>query len=52
MRRKCNNWVKQVKAACPHCLEVDYYDEIRDKIKGQKGEVIECNKCHKEFRLG
>lgn len=52
MRRKCNNWVKQIKATCPHCLKVSVYDEFIDKIKGQKGEVIECHKCHKEFKLG
>ncbi len=52
MERECNNWVKQIKAACPHCLEVGYYDEFIDKMKGIKGEVIECNHCHKKFKLG
>lgn len=49
--KKCNNWVRQIKATCPHCLEVLCYDEFRDKIKGHPGEEIKCFSCRKEFEL-
>ncbi len=52
MRVKCNNWSKQIGTVCPHCLIVYIYDEFVDEVKGRKGTVIECRKCHKEFKLG
>lgn len=52
MRRKCKVWGKQIKTVCPYCSIVCIYDESADKVKGQKGTVIECRKCKKEFKLG
>lgn len=52
MIKKCNNWVMKIELACPYCLKVISYDEFADKIKGKKGEVIECKECKKKFKLG
>jgi phage FluMu protein Com len=51
--RKCISFAKWIAAKCPYCLEVNMYREKEVKRKKKNGEfVLECEKCHAEFRLG
>ncbi|KKL79513.1 hypothetical protein LCGC14_2014100 [marine sediment metagenome] len=49
--KKCFNWVKKLRVACPYCIAICDYDEIADKIRAEKNEVIKCRICNESFLL-
>jgi hypothetical protein len=51
--KKCLDFVRWIGATCPYCLHASMYQEKEVKRTKLNGEiVIECDKCHAEFRLG
>ena len=49
--KKCFNWIKKLRVACPYCVAICEYDELVDKVKCEKDEIIKCKKCNESFML-
>ncbi len=45
--KKSHIWTEAVEARCPHCGVYRYIVGV-----GDKGDIVECCACHKQFQLG